>query len=81
MTDSQTLPTDRQTHSEIDLAKTNTKTTRPFEDEGKLLDCLSPYSHLILPLDIRTLGDHYILLYHRTSFLSLKLIWVVGKVG
>ena len=60
MTDSQTLPTDRQTHSEIDLAKTNTKdtNTRPFEDEGKLLDCLSPYSHLILPLDIRTLGDH-----------------------
>ena len=34
MTDSQTLPTDRQTHSEIDLAKTNTKTTRPFEDDG-----------------------------------------------
>ena len=58
MTDSQTLPTDRQTHSEIDLAKKNTKTAKPFEDEGKLLDCLSPYSHLVLPMDIRTLGDH-----------------------
>ena len=40
MTDSQTLPTDRQTHSEIDLAKTNTKTTRPFEDEGIAVNIL-----------------------------------------
>ena len=57
---------------------TNQSKTRPSRMEVSPYSYRSPYFNLKLPLDLRTLGDHQILLDHQTPYTILSFEITLG---